>query len=109
MKDRSRELRKSSTLPERRLWNLLRDRRLEGFKFRRQHAIGSYVVDYLCMAQRLVIEVDGRSHDDRYEQDKVRQVYLENEVGLRVFRVSNDDVLDDPEAVLHGILRLLRE
>ena len=107
MRDRSRRLRKDATLPERRLWDLLRDRRLSGFKFRRQHVIGPFVVDYFCPASNLVIELDGRSHDDRFEEDRRRQEYLEREADVRIFRIANDDVLDDPESVLIAILRLL--
>ncbi len=76
-------------------------------KFRRQHPIGPYVVDFYCASHGLVVELDGRSHDDRGVPDKRRQDYLEAVAGLKAFRVGNDDVLDDPESVIFGILRSL--
>jgi very-short-patch-repair endonuclease len=107
MRARARELRRNATVPERVLWGLLRDRRLGGVKFRRQHAIGPYVVDFYCSAHRLVVELDGRSHDDRGREDRQRQDYLESVAGLTVFRVANDDVLRDRESVLLGLLKVL--
>jgi very-short-patch-repair endonuclease len=107
IKDRARALRRDATLPERSLWGLLRDRRLSGFKFRRQHVVGPYIVDFYCPADHLVIELDGRSHDDRATTDREREAYLKNREGLRVLRIANDDVLDDPEAVLVAVLRAL--
>ncbi|QDV38527.1 endonuclease domain-containing protein [Tautonia plasticadhaerens] len=101
---RARRLRRESTFPERSLWYLLRDRRLSSLKFRRQHPIGPYFVDFYCAAYRLVIEVDGRTHDDRADQDISRQRDLESR-GLVVHRVGNDEVLDDPESVVLGILK----
>ena len=107
MRSRARQLRRDSTIPERCRWGLLRDRRLGDIKFRRQHAIGPFVVDFYCPAYGFVVELDGRSHDDRGLADRERQDYLERRVGLRVLRVANDDVLEDPEAVLSAILRAL--
>ena len=94
--------------PERKLWCLLRDRRLAEIKFRRQHCVGPYVVDFYCLSHRLVIELDGRSHDDRGESDRERQNYLESVAELRVIRIGNDDILNDPESVVLGLLRALR-
>src|SRR5260370_4684520 len=107
MRGRARQLRMDATLPERILWGLLRDRRLAGAKFRRQHPVGPYVVDFYCPSHGLAVELDGRSHDDRGLLDIKRQHYLEVTVGLRVFRVSNDDLLHDREAVILGLLRSL--
>jgi very-short-patch-repair endonuclease len=107
MRAQARELRKNATGPERALWGLLRDRRLCGAKFRRQHAVGPYVVDFYCPVRRLVVEIDGRSHDDRGEADRRRQEYLESVAKLKVFRVRNDDVLYHREAVILGLLRAL--
>jgi very-short-patch-repair endonuclease len=107
MKERARELRKNSTIPERILWGLLRDRRLAGVKFRRQHCVGPYIVDFYCLAGRLVIELDGRSHDDRGVYDRERQAYLESVAGLHVIRVGNDEVLVDPESVVICVLKAL--
>ena len=104
--DFARRLRRELTLPERRLWFALRDRRLQGWKFRRQVPVGPFVVDFSCEAAQLVIEIDGRSHDDRGEADRTRERRL-SEHGYRVFRVSNDDVLDNLDDVCQAILDAL--
>jgi very-short-patch-repair endonuclease len=90
---RARESRKNQTSAEAKLWSLLRDRRLIKRKFRRQHPIGIYVVDFACPTARLVIEVDGPSHDNAEQQafDQQRTEYLERE-GWRVMRFKNEDV-----------------
>lgn len=100
----AKELRKDATFPERLLWSVLRRKQLRGLRFRRQHAIGPYIVDFYCPKKRLVIEIDGRSHDDRGAYDLRRERYLTNQ-GYAVLRVANDDVLDDLEAVAAGILK----
>jgi adenine-specific DNA-methyltransferase len=107
MRTRARALRRNATFPERVLWGLLRDRRLSGVKFRRQHPVGPYVVDFYCPSHRLVVELDGRSHDDRGLEDLRRQDYLESVAGLKVFRVANDDVLYDRESVVLWLMRAL--
>ena len=101
---RARQLRHGGTIPERILWGLLRGGRLAGLKFRRQHPIGPFVVDFHCHQSRLVVELDGMSHDSRADEDRKRTEYLER-LGLRVFRVTNDELLDDSEAVARGIAR----
>ena len=101
---RARKLRRNSTGPERALWKLLRNRNLRGLKFRRQHPVGPYFVDFFCHACRLVVEVDGQSHDGRGIKDRRRTIFLEQQ-GLRVLRISNDDVVQDPESVLLAIAR----
>jgi len=83
MRERARLLRRDSTIPERILWKLLRDRRLSGAKFRRQHPVGPYVVDFYCPSHGLVVELDGRSHDDHGLQDQERERYLESTADLR--------------------------
>lgn len=87
----ARRLRRDATGPERRLWTRLRARAL-GVSFRRQSPVGPYVVDFFAPAARLVVEVDGRSHAGRASADAARQTVLEA-LGLRVVRVTNDDVL----------------
>ncbi len=101
-RDRARQLRRDSTFPEKRLWGVLRNRSLEGLKFRRQHPIGPFVVDFFCREASLIVEVDGESHTDRHLADGRRQRYLE-EQGFQVFRVTNDDILEDLEAVARAI------
>jgi len=80
---RGRKLSRDSTFPERRLWNYLRNGQLCSLKFRRQHAIGPYTVDFYCHEHRLVIELDGQSHNDRGDCDLDRQRYLESQ-SLRI-------------------------
>ncbi len=102
--DRARDLRQASTPPERLLWSVLRGRRLAGLKFRRQEPIGAYVVDFCCRELRLIVELDGMSHDESQASDGVRERWLRDQ-GYRVFRVTNWDVNDDLEAVARGIAR----
>ena len=104
--DFARHLRREMTVPERLLWYALRDRRLQGWKFRRQVPVGPFVVDFSCEAARLVIEIYGSSHDDRGEVDRTRERAL-TEQGYRVLRVSNDDVLDNLDDVCQAILNAL--
>jgi len=99
---RARQLRRDSTFPERLLWSRLRDRRCGGFKWRRQYAVGPYVVDFYCAAEQIVIELDGRSHDDQQAKDAHRQAYLELQ-GLRVLRITNDRLLRDLKGVVEAI------
>jgi very-short-patch-repair endonuclease len=101
---RARELRKNSSYLERRLWSILRDRRLANLKFRRQVPIGQYIVDFLCIEHRLIVELDGDSHNERGKYDFRRQSILEAN-GYRVLRVSNDDVLHHLDGVGEAILK----
>ena len=102
--DRSRELRSRQTKAESLIWNVLRAKRLAGLKFRRQHPIGPYFVDFACVEKDVVVELDGGYHDVQYEQDRQRQAVLESE-GWQVIRFSNEDVLADAEAVAISIAR----
>ncbi|MGC1274684.1 MAG: DUF559 domain-containing protein [Planctomycetaceae bacterium] len=102
--EKARDLRRRMPSPERYLWSLLRSRKLAGLKFRRQVPIGPFVVDFYCESARLVVELDGMSHDGRGDYDKRRQRYLE-EAKLTVFRVQNEELLQDTEAVLLGIAK----
>lgn len=95
------------TPQERRLWQYLRGRGLGGFKFRRQVPIGPFIVDFLCPQAKLIVEVDGDSHDARLDYDRRRTAYL-NDRGYRLIRVSNAEVRTNLEGVLHGILEALR-
>ena len=101
----ARRLRRNATIPERMLWNRLRGGSLAGLKFRRQQPIGPYIVDFFCHEVALVVEVDGRSHDERGKEDSQREAFLREQQRLQVLRVSNDDVLKETEAVLFAILR----
>jgi very-short-patch-repair endonuclease len=101
---RARQARREMTLPEGILWQILRTRPRD-LKFRRQHPIGSYIVDFYCAAVRLVIDVDGGSHDmgDRPAHDVRRDAWLRQQ-GLRVIRFDAGDVLKDPESTVTAIL-----
>lgn len=102
---RSKQLRRDLTGPERGLWHLLRGRQLAGMKFRRQQVIGPYIVDFYCAQARLVIEVDGESHVGHGASDAARDAYLRSH-GLRILRVTNDDVLHESEAVMLAVLKI---
>ena len=100
---RARNLRRAMSLPEALLWRELRHRP-GGFKFRRQHPIGPYVVDFCCLSARFVVEVDGAAHDNiaRAKFDERRVAFI-NENGFRVLRVSASRVLADAIAVAEAI------
>jgi very-short-patch-repair endonuclease len=106
----AREMRRQPTDAERVMWGLLRDRRLGGFKFRRQTPVSGYVVDFYCEAASLVVELDGDQHGEpgAVEYDGRRTERL-GELRIRVMRFANGDVLAHREAVAATILRLLRE
>ncbi|MFB2874478.1 endonuclease domain-containing protein [Aeromonas jandaei] len=105
----AKRLRRDATQAEQKLWQQLRNRRLAGLKFRRQMPIGPYVVDFICLEQGLIIEVDGSQHGTQANQmhDEARTAYL-NQQGFRVIRVWNNDVLSRMEVVLAHIWLSLR-
>jgi very-short-patch-repair endonuclease len=91
---------------ERRLWACLRGRRLEAYKFRRQHQLGRFIVDFACIEYRLVIEADGGQHSEN-EADERRTAWLERE-GWQVLRFWNNEILTNSEGVQEMILEALR-
>jgi very-short-patch-repair endonuclease len=99
---RARQLRKQATKAETILWNRSRAGQFAGFKFRRQQPIDRFVVDFFCASCRLVIELDGLSHEDRAEYDAKRQQYLEAQ-NLKVLRFHNDEVLHNIDGVFEKI------
>ncbi len=103
----SRTLRQQQTPAEMKLWAYLRDRRLHGVTFRRQHAIGPYVTDFCSPRHHLVIELDGSLHLQQEEEDTRRTEYLVSR-GYRVLRLWNDKVMNDMQAVAATILDALR-
>ena len=105
MIDRARFLRQTETPPEELLWLALRNGQIGGMKFRRQHPVGPFVADFYCHSAKLVVEVDGMSHDDKMIQDAVRSKYLESQ-GFHVLRMTNKDVMRDLDAVTREIARL---
>ena len=102
--DIKRRLRSNMTGPETRLWSALRARQLQGMKFRRQHGIGPYIVDFYCPEQSLVIEVDGDSHAnaDQIVRDQLRDKYFQS-LGLRVTRYFNNDIVKNLAGVLEDV------
>ena len=99
------ELRRGQTPIEERLWRELRSRRLAGMKFRRQHPIGNFIVDFFCADKRLVVEIDGDSHADQITYDEKRTKWMEHQ-GYRVIRFTNREVLHQLSAVLEKIIQV---
>lgn len=105
-----RKFRKEPTTAEKLLWNCLRNRQLNGLKFRRQHPLGRYIADFYCAEARLVIELEGKAHNkmEQKEYDKIRKEELEAR-GLRVIRFNNEEVLKRTEKVLAKIVAVAVE
>ncbi|WP_236017266.1 vitamin B12 dependent-methionine synthase activation domain-containing protein [Roseivirga sp. E12] len=110
LKEFVRELKKKETLAESVLWERLRNKQLDGYKFRRQHIIGQYIADFVCLTRALVVEVDGGIHQlpDVAENDEVRTAWLE-EQGFSVIRFTNDEVLADIDWVESEIKTALQK
>jgi very-short-patch-repair endonuclease len=106
----ARDLRQRETSAEDRLWSVLRNRRLARLKFRRQHPIAgtAYIVDFLCYAARLVVELDGGIHAEQVDDDDARQSVLEA-LGYKVIRFRNEDVFENLEVVLMTIMMAVQE
>jgi len=105
---RAQQLRGNQTDAEGLLWSRLRDRQLDDFKFRRQSPIGRYVVDFICMEPRLIVEVDGGQHAVQTRRDGARSAWMAGQ-GLQVIRFWNNDVLGNIEGVLTVIWIALGE
>jgi len=101
----AQKLRNNSTDTEKYLWKYLRGRQLEGFKFRRQHPIGKYIVDFINLERKIIIEVDGGQHLGN-KKDKLRDKWLE-EQGYEVLRFWDNEVLTNIEGVLESIRKKL--
>ena len=104
----ARDLREEQSDAEKAIWMRLRNRELEGVKFRRQQPIGPYIVDFVSLRRRLIIEIDGGQHneDREKERDKERAMRLEQR-GYRIIRFWNNEVLANPERVLERIKEAL--
>jgi len=100
----ARELRKNSTIAERKLWYRLRSRYFMNLKFRRQEPIANYIVDFICYEKKLIIELDGGQHNEFREKDIFRTKALEKE-GYKVLRFWNTDVVNN----INGILTVIKE
>jgi very-short-patch-repair endonuclease len=101
LKERRKELRNSLTPAEAKLWTMLKDSQLYGKKFRRQHSIGGYVLDFYCPSEKIAIELDGviHTHKDVKEYDYNRTQYLES-IGIKVLRFRNKQIFEEPYKVL---------
>ena len=104
--ERARTLRKAATPAERHLWRYLSARQLGGYKFSRQMPVGPYFADFLCREEKLIVELDGISHDGQLDRDAARSSYLVGQ-GFRVVRFSNEDALRRTEGVLIKIAEAL--
>ena len=105
LRQKARDMRNNPTLAERILWSRLRCRQLEGRKFRRQHALAPFIIDFYCRSEKIAVEVDGSTHHeaDQKDRDLRRTAYLEERYGVRVLRFPDLLVVNDVEAVLRQI------
>lgn len=102
MRNRARQLRQESTPFEQTFWKSVRAKRFSGYKFRRQQTIGPYIVDFVCLQAKLIVELDGAQHADNIEYDQQRDDWLISE-GYRVIRVWNHEWVKNKNAVLEKI------
>ncbi|MBX3065165.1 MAG: endonuclease domain-containing protein [Anaerolineae bacterium] len=102
-----RQHRTEPTAAESKLWSYVRNRQLDNFRFRRQHPIERFIVDFYCREAKLIIEVDGEIHDYTANEDAIRQEFLELQ-GYQVSRFSNDEILTDLSAVIQRIRQALK-
>jgi very-short-patch-repair endonuclease len=100
-------MRRNPTPAEGKLWERLRKKQLLSLKFRRQHSIERFIVDFYCRQARLVVEVDGPIHDYTTEEDAIRQEFIEFQ-GLRMLRFTNEQVLEETAGVLEEIAGVIR-
>lgn len=106
LKQRSRDLRKNLTEAEQKLWQKLRNKQIHGHKFRRQFVLGNYIVDFICLDKRLIVEVDGGQHMDNVDYDSQRDEWLKNQ-NFKVLRFWNNQVLNEIDSVLEVIVKNL--
>ena len=103
-----RTLRNEMTDAENALWRVLRCKQVSGLKFRRQHPFGDFIIDFVCLENKLVIEVDGGQHSERVKEDEIRTQNLLT-AGFRILRFWNNEVLQEIEAVKKRIWRAIEE
>ena len=108
LKEKAKEMRNKPTEAEKMLWNVLSNKGIENYKFRRQHIIGEYIVDFVCLEKRLIIEIDSSVHllPEQIENDKQRTEWLESK-GFKVIRYSNNQVLTDLFNTIESIKKYL--
>ena len=107
---KARTLRKNSTIHENIIWNLIRNRQLNGLKFVRQYPIGKYIVDFACRDKKIVIELDGGQHNNEFNiiYDEERIKYIES-LGYKVFRFWNNEIDSNIEGVYEKLLEITNE
>ncbi|HEX7757997.1 MAG TPA: endonuclease domain-containing protein [Caulobacteraceae bacterium] len=107
--ERARNLRSNLSVPEALLWTVLRGRAADGLKFRRQHPMGRYVLDFYCAEAKVAVEIDGESHlqGDQPRRDEIRDKWLVSE-GVRVLRIPAAEVLRDVNETADGIVAFVR-
>jgi len=106
-RNRAKQMRHEPVQAEKLFWSEIRNRKLGGFKFKRQVPLGPYIVDFVCLDENVIVELDGPLHNDRTQYDANRDALL-RELGYRVLRFANDDVGGDFAGVLATILHALR-
>ena len=109
LEDQRKSLRKSLTSAEATLWTLLKGKQLEGRKFRRQHSVGYYILDFYCSSENLAVELDGQHHftDEGLKHDEERTKFL-NSKNIRVIRFENEEVFQSPQDVLNEIKKCFK-
>ena len=102
----ARNLRKTSTIQEKRMWNLLKNRQFYNLKFKRQQPIGNYIVDFICKEAKIIIEIDGGQHNNskNIEYDNIRTEFL-NSLGYKVIRFWNNEIYEN----IDGVMSKLKE
>ena len=98
----ARQLRKNETKAEKLVWETIRDRKLMGLKFRRQHVVQGFVLDFYCQEARLGIEIDGSVHSKRQNYDRIRQDIIESK-GISVVRIRNHQILNNKGSILNTV------
>lgn len=104
----ARQLRKESTKAEKIVWELIRSREFMGLKFRRQHVIEGFVLDFYCHEMKLGIEIDGSVHFRRKDHDKLRQEVIESE-NINIIRITNKEIAENKRSILEKIKEAVRE
>ena len=102
----AQEMRRNLTPCEKILWDELKEKKINGTKFRRQHPIHRYILDFYCHEKKLAIEVDGSIHKIKSDEDEFRDKYLES-IGIKTVRVSNEEIIEDINKVLFKIIAAL--
>ena len=104
LKEKRKQLRNNLTSAEATLWKMLQNSQIDGRKFRRQHSVGFYILDFYCPSEKLAVELDGEHHftSAGFEKDEKRTEYL-NSLNIRVIRFENKEVFEQTESVLQTI------